>query len=418
MADAFDPSSTEAAPASGQPSAPPLESGTPAVDPLDVQRAEFARAEEEAQRLVKAKDPGAAAALANLERAGAPLGPPYPVRVLRLQAEHARAVGDAATAAAVAARWLIECGPDKVDRCRAEALGRIDGAVRKDAPERWKALATDTREADACTRSAEAAAGRKEERAPDCLPRALQFYQRRGDGLMGARGLFADGRIRLAGGNEARAFERLEEAARRCEQPRCREVRRKILKFLTAVYLGKAQVEAAARAALRDVDVHASSLPPASRVYAWTKEAGRACAAFDAKAGEGSCRRLERQLRGSYAFKDYSLETARGEGLAPDAVREVNAHFGVTLQECLTAEAARLRPPAQERYTVRWTVRNDGRVAEMLLDKHDTNDSQLALCLRSQMAVWRYPRFEGELQHVEQSFLVVAREVSASGSRR
>jgi hypothetical protein len=104
--------------------------------------------------------------------------------------------------------------------------------------------------------------------------------------------------------------------------------------------------------------------------------------------------------------------------LAAEAVREVNAHFGVTLQECLTAEAARLRPPAQERYTVRWTVRNDGRVAELLIDKHDANDGPLASCLRSQMAVWRYPRYEGELQHVEQTFMVVAREVSASGPRR
>ena len=64
---------------------------------------------------------------------------------------------------------------------------------------------------------------------------------------------------------------------------------------------------------------------------------------------------------------------------------------------------------AEERYTVRWTVRNDGRISEVLLDRRESNEGPLARCMRSQMAVWRYPRYEGELQHVEQSFLVTAR---------
>jgi hypothetical protein len=332
--------------------------------------------------------------------------------VLRLRVLQARASANAGAAAALAARWLNQCGPDAVSRCRAQALAAIDRAVaaKEPAPARWKEFAKDAREADACLRDAEAAVARKAESAPECLARAEQFYERTGDRLMAARALFADGRIRLASApSSERALARLEQAARRCDEARCREVQRRILRFLTGSYLAKGELEFAARAALRDVEVNASSLPPSRRVYAWTPEATRACSAYDARAGAGACRNLEAKIRGSHAFKDFSLERARGEGLAQAAVREVNAHYGITLQECLAEEAKRLQPPAEERYTVRWIVRNDGRVSEVLLDRRESNDGPLARCMRSQMAVWRYPRYEGELQHVEQTFLVTAR---------
>jgi hypothetical protein len=417
LAEAFEAPAPPPTPPQGQTEAPAaLDAGT--ADPPEVDiaalKADFARSEKQLERLVasKQKDPGVESALAELEQAAVPLGPPYPARVLRLRVMRARAMGDAATAAALAARWLNECGPDSVGRCRAQALAAIDRAVaaKEPAPARWKQLAKDAREADVCLKEAEAAAASKANDAPECLPRAQQFYARTGDRLMGARALFADGRIRLASQPSGeRAFGRLEEAARRCEEPRCFEVRRRVLRFLTNLYLAKGEAALAARAALRDVDVNASSLPPARRMYAWTPEATRACAAYDARAGAGACRALEQKIRGSYAFKDFSLERSRGEGLPQDAVREVNAHYGVTLQECLTGEAKRLQPPAEERYTVRWIVRNDGRVSEVVLDRRESNDGPLARCMRSQMAVWRYPRYEGELQHVEQSFLVTAR---------
>jgi hypothetical protein len=413
MAQAFE------APAEPPPPAPQAESAgavdAGAADPPEVDyaalQADFARSEKQLERLVASKDPGVEAALAELDRAAVPLGPPYPARVLRLRVLHARAQGDAGGAAALAAQWLNQCGPDAVGRCRAQALAAIDRAVaaKERAPARWKQFAKDAREADTCLREAEAAAGRKADAAPECLSRAQQFYERTGDRLMVARALFADGRIRLASNSGDRAFARLEDAARRCDEARCRDVRRRVFRLLTSTYLAKGEVELAARASLRDVDVHASSLPPARRVYAWTPEATRACAAYDARAGAGACRKLEQKIRGSHAFKDFSLERARGEGLPTAAVREVNAHFGITLQECLTAEAKRLQPPAEERYTVRWIVRNDGKVSEMLMDRRESNDGPLARCMRSRMSVWRYPRYEGELQHVEQTFLVTAR---------
>jgi hypothetical protein len=63
-----------------------------------------------------------------------------------------------------------------------------------------------------------------------------------------------------------------------------------------------------------------------------------------------------------------------------------------------------------ERYTVRWAVLNDGRVDAVHLDKKTRDAGPLAECLRNQFAFWRYPRYEGELQHIEQTFLVSPRE--------
>jgi hypothetical protein len=79
------------------------------------------------------------------------------------------------------------------------------------------------------------------------------------------------------------------------------------------------------------------------------------------------------------------------------------------LQDCLAEQARRMTPPDAQRFDVRWVVVNDGRVAEAHL-RRDLDDVPLAHCLRAQFAAWRYPRYEGEYQHVEQSFTVTATE--------
>ena len=50
----------------------------------------------------------------------------------------------------------------------------------------------------------------------------------------------------------------------------------------------------------------------------------------------------------------------------------------------------------------------DGRVAKMHLRRKELESSPLANCLRKQFDTWRYPRYEGEAQHVEQRFTVSA----------
>ena len=89
-------------------------------------------------------------------------------------------------------------------------------------------------------------------------------------------------------------------------------------------------------------------------------------------------------------------------------VEEVNAHYGPTLQDCLKAEAQRLTPPAREEYTVRWVVLNDGHTAQVHLGQQHRDQGPLAACLRKRLADWRYPRFKGEWQHVEQTFNIDA----------
>ena len=42
-------------------------------------------------------------------------------------------------------------------------------------------------------------------------------------------------------------------------------------------------------------------------------------------------------------------------------------------------------------------------------DKKDRQEGRLGQCLRDRFAVWRYPKYAGELQHVEQSFTISAR---------
>ncbi|MGA9525696.1 MAG: hypothetical protein WBV82_29830, partial [Myxococcaceae bacterium] len=189
----------------------------------------------------------------------------------------------------------------------------------------------------------------------------------------------------------------------------CNDLQTAAVQQLAELHLRRNDPESAARAALREVSLNAASLGASQRPWAWTELTTRACQAYDAAKGEGRCRKLESQLNGAHAFRDFSQKSTRSEGLTPEAVREVNAHFGFTLQPCLTQQAARLVPPAEERYEVRWVVRNDGRVIDMKMARRDRQDSPLARCLREKLATWRYPRYEGEYQHVEQQFLVTAR---------
>jgi hypothetical protein len=91
-------------------------------------------------------------------------------------------------------------------------------------------------------------------------------------------------------------------------------------------------------------------------------------------------------------------------------VRTVNEHYAPLLQECLSAQARRLKPPDAVRYEVRWMVFNDGRVGEVHFKNANFDSSELGQCLRTQFETWRYPRYEGEWQHVEQAFTVTAVE--------
>ncbi len=338
------------------------------------------------------------------------------------QALHCRdrlARKDLAEARRAAERWILECGPDRPDACRAKAFGALSrvakdkGAAAQAARERLEKW----RSADDCVFKAEAA-GRAKQPMPSCLEGAAAHYRRFGDRLMLAR-------IHLARGSalskdEAKAaeaaghFKRAESA---CTAPQCAQVRRRALKQLAYLHWRSGDLEVAARAFFAELGLATEDLPSDRQRYARTDELEKICAQYDKKHTAGACRRLEKSTLGRYTFLDFSKR--RGRGLSPESVRRVNEHYRVLLEECLSAQAERMRPPSFETFAIQWTVGNDGRVRSAKIDRKEHDAGELGRCVREQFAHWRYPQYTGEGQHVEQSFTVSARERrSASASPR
>lgn len=342
-----------------------------------------------------------------------PVSPPSPGLVETARAQQAAheqelreslQARDTQRAARAATAWLLACGPETIERCRTQALQGLQRAAGLEKTrllqDRLKAL----RAADTCLRQAE---GRVKQ-PPPCLDATAATYQREKDALMLARVHAARAAIAARDkATEASAPGLWSRAEKACSQPRCVAVRRKALRSLAQHHLRRNEPEAAARAALAEMRLFATTLPDEQRRYAWTDEVEKTCAALDKKAGPGSCRKLERSTNRELSFRDYSAQQ-EGEGLPLDKVRQVNEHFGVLFEECLTEQARRMLPPAAETYAVRWMVTPEGRVTQVRLAKPASDEGPLAQCFRAKLDLWRYPRYRGEAQHVEQSFTVTA----------
>ncbi len=298
--------------------------------------------------------------------------------------------------------WRKQCGPYNVDGCRAQnlkAVSQMPPGSQAAVKGRVKTL----REDDACVQKVERA-----RTADKCLDSAIAAYAREGDKLMRQRVLLARVLLAIKAGKNDEVPQRLKDAEKACTELRCALQRRKIY-GLGRRLLEKDEPELAVAWALKDAQVAASLVSPAVRPWSRPKETDEACAAFDAKNGQGSCRALEKKLNGQWLFADFSSDRLKG-GLAADQVKRVNEHFNCLAQECLSLEAGRLVPPEQAIYEVRWVVKNDGRVGEVHFARKEHEQGPLAECLRKQFAWWRYPRYEGEWQNVEQRFTVSAHE--------
>ena len=317
---------------------------------------------------------------------------------LAFQVKAAR--GEPGPAQETALAWLRACGPEHAEGCRGAALAALTLVHRFKGANATAvtALVTELQKAESCVVKAEQGT-----RGDPCLGAAERLAASKKDGLQLARIALVHA---LAEKSEAKRVALLERAEARCQLPQCAGVRRRALKALGAAALAANDMDAAVKHAVREGQVYASTLEPEQRLYARTEELEKLCAQYDAKAGPGACRKLEKQLTGGWTFRDFSLQKA-GEGLQRERVAEVNEHFAPLLQECLEAQARRLVPPDAVRYEVKWLVTNDGRVGEAHL-RRDLDDTELAKCLRAQFVAWRYPRYEGEFQHVEQSFTVTA----------
>lgn len=308
------------------------------------------------------------------------------------------AVPDADAAADAAEAWLRACGPEKAESCRSAAVAAVNALAKREKKltPRARALADD----ETCAAKAE--------RAPKpqpCEATASKRAERRDDGWLVQKLALARALRESDAGRQAAL---LEKAEGRCDAAPCAALRRRALTKLLGHARARGDVDAALGFALREVAVINAALPEPERRWQRTAALEQTCAAYDKAHGAGTCRGVEKKTLGYWTFRDWSRDAA-GTGLSAEQVRTVNEHFSPLLQECLGEQARRMTPPDAARFEVRWVVFNDGRVGEAHL-RRDLDDSLLAKCLRAQFSGWRYPRYEGEFQNVEQSFTVTATE--------
>ena len=235
-------------------------------------------------------------------------------------------------------------------------------------------------------------------------------YKRAGDQLMVARVRLVKGRALAQEPKPGpAALAMLENVVKECDVPRCAAVRRSAYRLTAMVAARSEDWEGAAKATMAEARLDLQGLPAAKRFYLRSDAVDKMCEKFDAHAGAGACRKLEKQQFGELTYRDFSVLKAKA-GLSTGWVTTVGNHYRFGVDDCLAKEAERLKPPASETYAVRWMVLNDGRVAEMHMGRQEQENSTLASCLRQQFGWWRYPRYDGEFQHVEQTFTVTARE--------
>ena len=311
------------------------------------------------------------------------------------------AAADVNAAEEAATAWRLACGPEKAEGCRSAAIaGLITVSKMKGADKKLNKRAKELQDAEVCAAKAEKAA-----RPNPCEPTTLHLATQEKD-------LFLTQKLQLGVAlredNEARQVTLLDRAEGHCDKPQCASLRRKALGKLIALARAKNDTDGAVKLALREVAVIMAGLPEDERVWARTAMLDQTCVSYDTSHAPGSCRALERKVLGRWTFHDFSKEQGR-DGLSADQVRMVNEHFAPLPQECLAEQARRMTPPDAQRFDVRWVVFNDGRVGEVHMRK-DLDESLLARCLRAQFNGWRYPRYEGEYQNVEQSFTVTAVE--------
>jgi hypothetical protein len=344
-----------------------------------------------------------------LENEAATLPPWRLSHALEVQSRAYLATRDIEAARKTAESWLLSCGPDKPDSCRARALWVLGRAAQIGKMPNLKTRVEKLGEHDKCVRKVEGGMGRAEGQAPECLNEALAAYRAGRDHLMEQRVQYARG-VAISGKESQRqaaifAFARAESM---CKEARCVGWRRKALKRLSNLYAADGDTQKSAEMALAEAHLYADTLPEEVKKYAMTTEALAACERLDTKSGPGTCRKWEKQKFGDHLFLDFSQQKARS-GLSPDLVKKVNAHFGILVEPCLDAEKTRIPPLSQYTYKLKWVVQNDGSVAKVEVGGDGRQDSDLGRCIVDQFSNWRYPRYSGEFQHVEQNFTIANR---------
>jgi hypothetical protein len=134
--------------------------------------------------------------------------------------------------------------------------------------------------------------------------------------------------------------------------------------------------------------------------YVRTKETAALCKR--AKAEGVSCARVETQRFGDRTFYDFSREP-KG---AFDAARadDVLAEYESLLDDCMK-QGAKANLTTSTHVELEWSVNNDGKLLKSFdLRPMRLRGTSVDQCLQKAFALFRYPPYKGEMQHVRLTF--------------
>lgn len=183
--------------------------------------------------------------------------------------------------------------------------------------------------------------------------------------------------------------------------------RAEVLRSRAALLEDAGQLSDAARDRLAadresDVDLRVSGLAPSARApYVRSKETAALCKKV--RAEKASCAREEQTRWGSATHYDFSRE--RSSAFDAQRADDVFADYEPAVQACLK-QGAKDNLTSNTHVELEWAVGNDGRVKSVDVRPMRLRGTSVDTCLQTAFALFRYPRYGGEMQHVRLDFNV------------
>jgi hypothetical protein len=116
------------------------------------------------------------------------------------------------------------------------------------------------------------------------------------------------------------------------------------------------------------------------------------------------CAELEEERSGSLTFYDYSQE--RRPGFDDERARMVLAEYEPLLLGCLSEAASKGNSVSNTTVQLEWSIELDGHVRSFSVNPRRLRGGPLESCFRGAFDRFRYPRYQGEMQHTQLSFNV------------
>ncbi|MCC7111367.1 MAG: hypothetical protein IT382_18885 [Deltaproteobacteria bacterium] len=214
-------------------------------------------------------------------------------------------------------------------------------------------------------------------------------------------------RLRASVDDRAAAFAHLDQALARSTGRDGAAVRAEALRLKARLLEAQGELEAAAIASLgadREAAIHTKLAASKQQPSPYLKSRASLELCRRARAQGIVCGKAELKKYGSTLHYDFSREP-RGP-FNPEHNAEVLADYDTLLQECIRAAAKARVPLTQTVIELEWGVGQDGRVRSYDLRPTRLRQTRYDQCLQEAFAVFRYPPYTGEMQHVRLSFEV------------